>query len=555
MPDNNTASSGSKLPKFPVGNSSVKLPSMGGIKLPSLGNQKPAGNTNGESATQNQAGLGKNMLKSPDKGTERKNSGLNLGKIDLDKELDKVLSTDSETSDTSSASSPSLKSGQIPKAPLQPTGGKPIGLGGLKPLVSKSSLSIPGLPKKQEEQEALDEIPASEISAALDMPSECKSSIPDMSFLPDIPDSSQDSESDNYSDPDIPASAGGETSDSFSAPEIPAFPQGPLAGSSFPAPESPASLLGPSALPKPPLPQDNSSSQQNIFGSPANVIPATNSLNWDDVDLDDMSGKTMTIESFDYEEKMKEADGEKTQINLSAMDDFEPLSGKLIVESGKSSQREYLLVRPETTIGRAAKNDIAISDISMSRHHVAIDKFPQGFRLRDLESGNGTILNGYRVRVAQLRHGDIIEIGSLRFRFEQYGGDPDELWKGDPKIELHPDQPNRVAIQSGPRVPGQAQPQMESMLERQNSGTAVPGWAAAPQMTSPYVMSYGGFRSINSAPLWSSILLIFLLVCLLGSIILSGYSWYKLKSKRDEIQVMDSYIEKMNMDVNVLTHG
>ena len=138
-------------------------------------------------------------------------------------------------------------------------------------------------------------------------------------------------------------------------------------------------------------------------------------------------------------------ENQKTQINMSAMD-YDPLSGKLIVESGKTNQREYILVREKTTIGRVSDNDIAISDISMSRHHAEIVKLPEGFKLKDLDSANGSLLNGYRIRVAQLRNGDTIEFGAIRFRFEQTGGDPDELWKGEPKVEYHPNQKNKPPI-------------------------------------------------------------------------------------------------------------
>ncbi|GEM_PF-2147898 len=259
---------------------------------------------------------------------------------------------------------------------------------------------------------------------------------------------------------------------------------------------------------------------------------------------DEENEKTMMIDAAPDEDL--DIGSEKTQISFGAMD-FEPLSGKLIVESGKTNQREYILVREKTSLGRAPSNDIAISDIAMSRKHVEIDKFPEGFRIRDLESGNGTILNDHRIRVAQLRDGDIIEIGSIRFRFEQTGGDPDVLWKGEPKIDYHPNQHNkRPRPQSSSQNPYQSSPsaaqnfsqsssqnqspfppshpsqQMESMLERQGGGIAAPSWTSAPPMTmtSPY-MSYNGnvLRTVNSIPTGAMIAFIVTIVLFVGSIV------------------------------------
>ena len=273
-------------------------------------------------------------------------------------------------------------------------------------------------------------------------------------------------------------------------------------------------------------PEDNAP----IFGGAA-AENNGDELQYEEESPDDAGEKTQMISEMPDDLELDE-ESQKTQINMSAMD-YDPLSGKLIVESGKTSQREYILVRDKTTIGRVNKNDIAISsDIAISRHHADIDKFREGFRIRDNESANGTLLNGYRIRVGQLRNGDIIEIGSIRFRFEQSGGDPDELWKGAPKVEYHPNQKNTSmnhgappsvsapAEDPRPSIPAGPQPQqMEPMLERQGGGLAAPQWPGASPMTSPYMMSYApNLRDVNTTPLWSILLLCALGVFALGSL-------------------------------------
>ena len=299
------------------------------------------------------------------------------------------------------------------------------------------------------------------------------------------------------------------------------------AQSEVPAPSSPA----------PALDDENGP----VFGGAASE---NNDLQFEDEGLDDLGEKTMMLDAAP-DEDLEDIGNEKTQISLSCMD-YDPLSGKLIVESGKTSQREYILVREKTSIGRAPNNDITISDIAMSRRHVEIDKFPEGFRLRDLDSGNGTILNGYRIRVAQLRNDDIIEIGNVRFRFEQTGGDPDELWKGEPKIEYHPNQKNGVvppthssapqnnrpmpsrpeppapSFSSRPEPPKPSAPQVsETMLERQGGGIAAPSWGGASPMTAPYIgaLNPSMLRNTPTPPKWALPVVLAMSAILIGAIV------------------------------------
>lgn len=332
------------------------------------------------------------------------------------------------------------------------------------------------------------------------------------------------------------------------------------AGASLDEPQAQAEAAAAAAQPEP---QDAGGPE---FGGAA--AEADDFLQYEDDIVDNGGEKTVMISEF--EEEGLDEENQKTQINMSAMD-YDPLSGKLIVESGKTNQREYILVRDKTTIGRVNDNDIAISDISMSRHHAEISKFPEGFRLRDLDSANGSLLNGYRIRVAQLRNGDIVEFGAIRFRFEQTGGDPDELWKGEPKIEYHPNQKNkRTAPQMGsaptvmpsrpnapqydepaPAAPAPA-PQMESMLQRQGGGLNAPQWNTASPMTSPYMMGYGpnALRNINTTPTWAVVVLVALILVCFASLIFVCVRWIgdaqqanALAQREKDIKVIEKYVD------------
>jgi len=73
---------------------------------------------------------------------------------------------------------------------------------------------------------------------------------------------------------------------------------------------------------------------------------------------------------------------------------------------------------PRTVLGRGAEATVVLGDDAISRQHVEIVSAPGGFTLLDLDSRNGTWVNGERVVKAALRAGDRIQLGShtvLRF--------------------------------------------------------------------------------------------------------------------------------------------
>jgi tetratricopeptide (TPR) repeat protein len=92
--------------------------------------------------------------------------------------------------------------------------------------------------------------------------------------------------------------------------------------------------------------------------------------------------------------------------------DEEPASPFLVCESGKDVGKEYVIGVGENGIGRSIDNEVILTDISVSRKHLKVLRDEAGeLRLRDLGSGNGTLLNGTRVHDAPLQDGDRIELG------------------------------------------------------------------------------------------------------------------------------------------------
>jgi transcriptional regulator with GAF, ATPase, and Fis domain len=93
------------------------------------------------------------------------------------------------------------------------------------------------------------------------------------------------------------------------------------------------------------------------------------------------------------------------------------LRPRLLVLSGPLKDSTVPLAEGEVTIGREASNGIAVVDPSVSRKHCVLSGQDGRFRVRDLDSRNGTLVNGTAVEEQWLQHGDEIATGDSSFLF------------------------------------------------------------------------------------------------------------------------------------------
>jgi serine phosphatase RsbU (regulator of sigma subunit)/pSer/pThr/pTyr-binding forkhead associated (FHA) protein len=80
--------------------------------------------------------------------------------------------------------------------------------------------------------------------------------------------------------------------------------------------------------------------------------------------------------------------------------------------------------KPVITIGRSKRNDLVLADQWLSRHHAEIRDVNGDFAIHDLDSRNGTLVNGVRINTQRpLQNGDIITLGdqSITFMLESSG--------------------------------------------------------------------------------------------------------------------------------------
>ncbi|MCB9555683.1 MAG: diguanylate cyclase [Deltaproteobacteria bacterium] len=88
-----------------------------------------------------------------------------------------------------------------------------------------------------------------------------------------------------------------------------------------------------------------------------------------------------------------------------------------IYPAGGDLGRRFPLDGQSHTIGRGADCDIVIDLDSVSRRHARIDVASKGIRVKDLDSTNGSYVNEVQVQSCELSNGDLLQIGSVIFKF------------------------------------------------------------------------------------------------------------------------------------------
>ena len=90
---------------------------------------------------------------------------------------------------------------------------------------------------------------------------------------------------------------------------------------------------------------------------------------------------------------------------------------KMIVSIDGVVIKEVQLTKERTTLGRRPYNDIVIDNLAVSGEHAAMLLTGNEVFLEDLNSTNGTYVNGKAVKKQPLQNGDTIEVGKYKIKF------------------------------------------------------------------------------------------------------------------------------------------
>ncbi len=100
---------------------------------------------------------------------------------------------------------------------------------------------------------------------------------------------------------------------------------------------------------------------------------------------------------------------------------------RLILSLDGQTLAEYNMTKERYTIGRLPDNDIRIDNAAVSGHHSLIINILNDSFLEDLNSTNGTFVNGKLIKKHALQHDDVITVGHHQLRYvEDQAEEPDE---------------------------------------------------------------------------------------------------------------------------------
>ena len=90
---------------------------------------------------------------------------------------------------------------------------------------------------------------------------------------------------------------------------------------------------------------------------------------------------------------------------------------KMIVSTDGVVIKEVQLTKDRTSLGRRPYNDIVIDNLAVSGEHAVLQMSGNEVFVEDLNSTNGTYLNGKAVKKQQLSNGDTVEIGKYKIKY------------------------------------------------------------------------------------------------------------------------------------------
>jgi hypothetical protein len=91
--------------------------------------------------------------------------------------------------------------------------------------------------------------------------------------------------------------------------------------------------------------------------------------------------------------------------------------GKLVVSLDNVVIKEVVIQKERTTLGRRPYNDIVIDNLAVSGEHAVLLAVGEDVFIEDLNSTNGTYINGKAIKKQLLSHNDTIEIGKYRIKY------------------------------------------------------------------------------------------------------------------------------------------
>ena len=91
---------------------------------------------------------------------------------------------------------------------------------------------------------------------------------------------------------------------------------------------------------------------------------------------------------------------------------------RLVAQSPEFTGQVFDLSGKEVTVGRVADNSIQVAHASVSGHHAVLTLDALDYVIKDLDSTNGTRINGERITQQKLRRNDILRLGNIELLYD-----------------------------------------------------------------------------------------------------------------------------------------
>ncbi|MEY3272632.1 MAG: hypothetical protein RLZZ341_1533 [Pseudomonadota bacterium] len=151
--------------------------------------------------------------------------------------------------------------------------------------------------------------------------------------------------------------------------------------------------------------------------------------------------------------------------------------GKLVVSLDGVVIKEVQITKDKTTLGRRPYNDIVIDNLAVSGEHAVLQMVGADVFIEDLNSTNGTYINGKAIKKQLLTHNDTVEIGKYKIKYlVDETGDYEKTMIMRPPAPAVPAPGGGIASGFGglpPATPAAAQPASIKVLNGAAAGREV----------------------------------------------------------------------------------
>ena len=175
------------------------------------------------------------------------------------------------------------------------------------------------------------------------------------------------------------------------------------------------------------------------------------------------------------------------------------MAAKLILSMDGLVLKEIPLTKERTTIGRKPHNDIQIDNLAISGEHSVIVTILNDSFLEDLNSTNGTYVNGQPIKKHFLQNNDVVELGKYKLKYINETPSQTTAADFEKTMVLRPDLMKTTVEQAAAKSPSMSDTQIGMKAVDTQTGMTPPSPAATPATPPPQVVATGAIQILTGA--------------------------------------------------------